>query len=229
MGLRLRGTLDEELKAILADVQRMGEWAKGMVRDAVRALLERNGQLAREVVRRDDEVDSLDVDIEVRCIRLIALHHPVAGDLRKAGTALKVIADIERIGDHAVDIAKKALRIMEMGEEPGVVDISGMAERVLGMLDKALRALLEGDMELVMEVVEEDEPVDAFYRELFDQLVNFGRKHPEKVELMAQLLMVIRFLERVADYATNIVERVAYMQAGNIHLVPRHRPESPPL
>lgn len=226
MLVKPRRTLDEELGGILADVRRMGDLAQGMVRDAVRALTEGDEELAREVIKRDDEVDALDLEIETRCIRLIALHHPVARDLRKVGTALKVIADIERMGDHAVDIAKKALRIKGLGGEPHIVDIRGMAEKVLSMTEKALKAFVQGSVDLVMEVVREDEVVDEFYRKLFNQLVEHGRRHPERAELVAHLLMVIRFLERVADHATNVVERVAYMQTGNIHLVPRHRPES---
>ena len=210
----IRQVFDEELAALEHDVLEMGSLADLMVQRAVESIVDLNVDKAMDVVQRDDEVDQHDLQIESRCLKLLALHHPAAGDFRTVGATLKVITDIERIGDLAVDIAKAGMKIEKVLGDSKVVDIPRMASVARSMFRKALQAYAQRDLALVAEVTDMDDQVDELFRQLRAQIHNDMVSSPEHVVADSWLLLAIHHIERIADHAVNIAERVSYMVTG---------------
>jgi phosphate transport system protein len=186
------------------------------VQMAVQALLERNAALARTVEGRDDDIDKREVEIEEDCLKILALHQPVAIDLRFIIAAMKINNDLERVGDLAVNIARKALSFIE---EPAIeirLDIAGMWQKTHAMLRDSLDALVNLDGPLAIDVCRRDDEVDRIKREIRVGAEEQIRREPEKVRPLMRLLAVSRNLERIADCATNIAEDVIYMSEGRI-------------
>ena len=162
----------------------------------------------------DDLIDSMQVEIEDRCISLIARQQPVATDLRILGTGLKITTDLERIGDHAFDIAKIVLLI---GDEPLIkplVDIPRMAVMAQSMLEDSLQAYLKLDIQLAEKVCRDDDLVDQLYHQVFRELLTYMLEDPKKINQATQLIFVARYLERIADHSTNVAEWVIYLVTG---------------
>ena len=181
---------------------------------AVDALARRDKALARQVMDGDDVIDAMQVDIEDRCISLIARQQPVAKDLRILGTGLKITTDLERIGDHAFDIAKIVLLI---GDEPLIkplVDIPRMAVMAQSMLNDSLQAYLKLDIGLAEKVCRDDDMVDQQYHQVFRELLTYMLEDPKKINQATQLIFVARYLERIADHSTNVAEWVIYLVTG---------------
>jgi phosphate transport system protein len=218
---------DEQLDALRRQLLEMGSDADGMLAKAMRALTEQNVPLAEEVIAADDAMDSLDLQIETGCMRMIALQQPVARDLRLIGTALKIITDLERIGDHSVDIAKAARHLARETFFKPLVDIPRMAASVRQMLRDALASFVNHDLELVDKVVAADDEVDRMFHQLRNELHDFMRRDPSIVVQASWLLFVAHYLERIADHAVNIAERVYYVETGNlVQLAKSHRATS---
>jgi phosphate transport system protein len=221
----LRVRFDNSLSGVRDNLSAMGAKVDSMVAAAVAALLERDGAAAKEVMRRDDEVDALDLGIEEQCLRLLWSQQPVAADLRVVGTAMKAITDLERIGDHAVDIAKIALELNEMLPPPPVVDLARMSEAALHVLHEALRGFASEDMSHVKVAVAGDDTVDALYARARADLDAATARDPENAIAYNRLSIVALYLERVADHAVNIAERVAYLLTGDFAQLARsHNP-----
>lgn len=216
-----RQVFDEELGALEHDLLEMGALADEMVQMAVESLCELNVDEALEAVGRDDEVDQHDLQIENRCLKLLALHHPAASDLRTVGTAMKVITDIERVADLAVDIAKAGMKIEKVLGDSKVVDIPRMASIARSMFRKALQAYARRDLELVKEVIEMDDQVDELYRELRAQIHSDMVAEPQHVVADSWLLLAIHHIERIADHAVNVAERVSFMVTGQFRQLAR--------
>jgi phosphate transport system protein len=194
----------------------MGSEADSMVAQAVLSLTEQDAELAEEVINRDDIIDGQDIKIESECMRLIALQQPLARDLRLIGTALKVITDLERIGDHAVDIAKIARQLaLETFYKP-LVDLPRMADCVRSMLRDAMSAFVNHDLTLVDNVVTADDEVDTLFHNLRDELHAVMQRDPTLVVQGSYLLFVAHYLERIADHTVNIAERVYYVETGSL-------------
>lgn len=210
----IRQIFDEELDALEHDVLEMGSLSDNMVQLAVESLVELNVDKAMEVIRKDDEVDQHDLDIEARCLRVLALHHPAASDFRTVGAALKVITDIERVADLAVDIAKAGMKIEKMLGDSKVVDIPKMGSLARSMFRKALQAYAQRDLGLVKEVTEMDDEVDELFRQLRAQIHKDMLAEPQHVVADSWLLLAIHHIERIADHAVNVSERVSYMVTG---------------
>jgi phosphate transport system protein len=202
----------------------MGTFVESMLHKAVRALEQQDVALAREVIDEDDVADDMDLSIEQNCMRLLALQQPMSRDLRTIGTVMKVIADVERIGDYSVDIARTAVRLAGAEYFKPLVDIPRMGEIVRGMLRNALEALVARDLNLVGDVIARDDVVDELWHGLRDELEHIMEERPETVTQAVALLLVARYLERVADHTVNIAERVAYMETGKLEtLATSHR------
>ena len=211
-----RQAYSEKLKDLEQDLLRMGVAVEEAIAKAVEALKLRNTKLAEDVMDSDDVIDELDVVIEMKCLQLIALQQPMAKDLRVIGTVLKIITDLERMGDHAYDIAKIA---KTLGKDPitfPLDDLVGMAELSKRMVKHAVDSFINHDIDLAHKVLEDDDAVDEMYIRVFDRLTAFIKSEPDQAVLGANLLLVDRLLERISDHATNIVERVAYMETGNL-------------
>jgi len=210
----IRQNFEQELEMVRQDLVRMGQVVRDSIKDAVTALAKRDKALAQQVMDGDDIIDAMQVDIEDRCIALIALQQPVATDLRILGTGLKITTDLERIGDHAFDIAKIVLLI---GDEPLIkplVDIPRMAEMAQSMLNDSLQAYLKLDIQLAEKVCHDDDMVDQLYNQVFRELLTYMLADPQKINQATQLIFVARYLERIADHSTNVAEWVIYLVTG---------------
>jgi phosphate transport system protein len=221
---RTRQAFDEQLEQLERQLLEMGTFVESMLHKAVRALEQQDVALAREVIDEDDVADDMDLSIEQNCMRLLALQQPMSRDLRTIGTVMKVIADVERIGDYSVDIARTAIRLAGAEYFKPLVDIPRMGEIVRGMLRNALQALVARDLNLVGDVIARDDLVDELWHGLRDELEQIMEGRPETVTQAVALLLVARYLERVADHTVNIAERVAYMETGKLEtLATSHR------
>jgi phosphate transport system protein len=186
----------------------------------MKSLLERDSDLARDVIEADDQINRLDKEIEERCIDLVALRQPVARDLRFIATAIKINGHLERIGDMAVNIAEKAI---SLNEEPPVkpyIDLPRMSDTTQDMIRKSLDALVREDCDLADEVIREDEKVDNLHEQIFRELVTFMLEDPRTIHRALLIMQISKNLERISDHATSIAIMVIYLATGrNI----RHR------
>ena len=216
---------DAELTHLKEMLLREGGLVEAAGRAAVRALTERDSALARRVIGEDDQLNALENEIDEECIRLIALRQPKAGDLRLITTSMKINTDLERMGDLAVDMAERAL---ELNGEPPIkpyIDIPRMAELAQGMVKDALDAFIRGDAVLAQAVIGRDDAVDALTVQIFNELMIFMVRDPEIIPRAARVTYVAKYLERLADHATNIAEMVIYLVKGQLvrHLHPEDR------
>ncbi|WP_199883739.1 phosphate signaling complex protein PhoU [Anaerosinus massiliensis] len=201
----------EELEALRKEISKMGMAVDQGLRDSINALVNRDIQLAKQVMLNDDLVDEMNVKIEDSCMLLIARQQPIARDLRIIATGLKISTDLERIGDHAHDIAKTATEFDEQAFIKKLVDIPQMAEYAGKMLQDAILAYNTFDVALAEQVCLDDDRVDMLYAKTFRELSKFVVDDPIKVKQATQLIFIARYLERVADHATNIAEWVIYL------------------
>ena len=186
------------------------------VQKAVTAMVERDLQLAALVIASDQIIDDAEVDVEEECLKALALYQPVAKDLRYIVAVLKLNNDLERIADLAVDIAQQVAPLAAENCIPYPVDLMPLASRTQSMLRKALDALADVDCSAAYAVCAADDEVDAMHRDVYAQVKALVRAQPEKASALIHLLSVSRYLERVADLATNIAEDVIYMMEGEI-------------
>lgn len=186
------------------------------VRDAVRALLQRDEELAGRVEYRDKDVDGREIEIEEECLKILALYQPVAVDLRLLVAALKINNDLERIGDLAVNIARKGRALADVPAFTIPFDLGGMSEKVEAMLHDSLDALVNLDANLANDVCSRDDAVDAMKREIRVGAEEMIRKNPDDTPPLMRVMAAARNLERIADCATNIAEDVIYMIEGKI-------------
>jgi phosphate transport system protein len=201
----------EELETLKQTLLAMGGLVEDQIRRAVRALVERDSDLAQDVIDRDREVNAYDVEVDEKCVELLALHQPTAGDLRFITTAMKIVTDLERIGDQAVNIGQ---RVVELNREPQLkpyIDLPRMADRAQRMVKESLDAFVARDTELARQVCGEDDAVDALKEQIFRELLTFMMEDPKTIPRAIRLILISRFLERVADHATNIAEMVIFM------------------
>jgi phosphate transport system protein len=206
----------EELEALKQTLLAMGGLVEDQIRRVMRALLERDDVIAQEVIERDRQVNAYDVEIDEQCVSLLALHQPAAGDLRFITTAMKIVTDLERIGDQAVNIAQ---RVLELNREPRLkpyIDLPRMAERAQRMVKESLDAFVARDTALARQVCGEDAEVDALKEQIFRELLTFMMEDPRTIPRAIRVILISRFLERVADHATNIAEMVVYLVEGKM-------------
>lgn len=223
-----RTVVDVELSKLEHDLLEMGSIAERMVAKAVDALCELNVTEAMSVLREDDEIDLLELEIEGRCLRMLALQQPIGSDLRTVGTAMKMITDIERVGDLAVDIARVALKIEKELGDTRVIDIPRMASVARAMFIQSLEAYVKRDLQLVQSVIKQDDEVDELYRQLRGQIHESMRRQPELVVADSWLLLAIHHIERIADHAVNVAERVHFLVTGEFkQLAASHRSDNP--
>ncbi len=220
---RMRQSFDEQLALLNERLAEMGAFVGQMLGDSVQALQQQDVELANQVIARDDVADEMDLSIEQMCMRLLALQQPMSKDLRIIGTALKVIADLERIGDYSVDIARTARVLADQTLFKELVDIPKMARIVQRMVDKAMEAFRTFDFDTIQQVVDDDEAVDQMWYALLNELIQAMQQRSEIVYQAVYLLLVARYLERTADHAVNVAERVAYVITGELQtLAPSH-------
>ncbi|MDO6354648.1 phosphate signaling complex protein PhoU [Caloramator sp. CAR-1] len=206
----------QNLEEVKHKVLRMGSLVEVIVDKAVTSLKEQNLELAKTIVEEDDKIDAMDLEIEMDCMKLLALQQPLAKDLRTIATALKIITDLERMGDHAVNISKITL---EIGKEPLIkplIDIPRMAKIAQEMIRLSLDAFVKEDIELAKKVAQMDQEVDDIYQAIIDELLEMIVKDPSITKQATKLMFVGRYLERIADHTTNVCERIIYMVTGKL-------------
>jgi phosphate transport system protein len=219
---------DEELDAITAELARMGGLAETEVIDAVRAIAKRDIALAQTVIARDTKLDDLEVDIERKAIRLIAIRQPVADDLRRTVAAMKISMNLERCGDLAKNIAKRALVIASAEPiTPLARSIERMGQLVASRLKDVLDAVASRDVERAIAVWSRDREVDEHYDSIFRELLTYMMGDPRTIAACAHLLFVAKNLERIGDHATNIAEVLHYEITGV--LLTEQRPKADAL
>ena len=211
-----RKAFDEELNKLQEDLADMGAVVENMLGKAIQALMNRDVKLADEAVKMDDIVDRYNLDIEGRALKLLALQQPMARDLRTIAAAMKIITDVERGGDYAVDIALLAKRLAEAPLFKPLEDIPKMAKMVKEMLRETLKAFVTCDLNLVQHMISLDDDVDHLYHSLYDELTGYIKKDPKLTDQAVPLLLIARYLERIADHITNIGERIYYMETGEL-------------
>ncbi|MBP2653227.1 MAG: phoU [Firmicutes bacterium] len=209
-----RQSYDQELEALRQDLIAMGRMVSSAIQDAVDALARRDKTLAQAVMVGDDIIDKMEADIEDKCMVLIARQQPLARDLRIIGTGLKITTDLERMGDHAYDIAKITFKLDNQPLIKPLVDIPRMAAMCQKMLNEALEAYVALDIGLAEQICQADDEVDNIYQQVFRELLTFMMEDPHTISQATQLIFVARYLERVADHCTNIAEWTIYLVTG---------------
>jgi phosphate transport system protein len=202
---------DEELAGLQQTLLAMGGLVEDQIRRAMRALTERDDALAQDVIDRDRQVNAYDVEVDEKSVELLALHKPAASDLRFITTIMKVVTDLERIGDQAVNIAQRALELNPEPQLKPYIDLPRMAERAQRMVKESLDAFVGRDTGLARQVCGEDAEVDSLKEQIFRELLTYMMSDPKTIPRAIRLILISRFLERVADHATNIAEMVIYM------------------
>jgi phosphate transport system protein len=205
---------DEELSELKKRILAMGGMVEKMIADAMRALIERDGDLARSVIQFDHEVNLKELEIDDQAINLLAMRQPVASDLRLITMAMKINTDLERMGDAAVNLSERALELLEEGPLKPYVDLPRMAALVQEMVTDALNAFVDRDLPKAQLVIESDDVIDALYLQIFRELLTLMMSDPRAIARGIRVIFVAKYLERIADHATNIAEMVTFLIEG---------------
>jgi len=209
-----------EIEHLKNELLELGALIEERVALAVKSISSRDRRLAQKVIDGDTEIDQLEVELEENCLKTLALHQPVAVDLRVIIAVLKINSDLERVGDFAVDIAERGVYFATHAEVTHPFDFLDMANKAQQMLRKSLDALVNLDITLAKEVCAADDAVDDIHRNMFQLVEKAIKIHPHHTEQYLNYLSVSRYLERIADHATNIAEDAIYIVEG---YVVRHR------
>ncbi|MBE0598540.1 MAG: phosphate signaling complex protein PhoU [Desulfuromonadales bacterium] len=203
----------EKLKKMILELAAVAEEG---VQQAVESLERLDVELAQQVIRNDDQIDQMEVDLEEECLKILALHQPVAIDLRFIVSVLKINNDLERICDLAANVAERTLGVAAEGRVPVPFDVAYMGGKVQSMLKGALDALVNRDIAAARQICRMDDEVDAIHKDNYRLVKEQIRHFPERIDSLIQYTSVSRHLERIADLATNIAEDVIYMIEGEI-------------
>src|SRR5271155_5245639 len=201
---------EEDLRGLRAGLLKMGGLVERQIAEAVDALVNRDSEHAREVIARDEEVNRMDNDNDEQCIRLLALHQPTASDLRFITT------DLERIGDNAVNICERTLELNEVPQLKPYIDLPRMAEIAQSMVKDSIDAFMRDDTDLADQVIARDDEVDLLNYQVYRELLSYMAEDPHTIASATRLLFVSKYLERIADHATNIAEMVTFMVKGKM-------------
>lgn len=211
-----RTLFDQELTELKSGVLRMGSMVEQAIAESMRALVDRDNALAKDVIARDQEVNELHRLLRERAFMIMATQQPVARDLRLIVSFQQMVMELERMGDHAVSIARAALRLNNMPQLKPYIDLPRMAELTEQQVHDILGAVIEADQERARVIAERDDEVDVLYHRLWDELVSYMVNDPSTVERAAILLFLAKDLERIADRVTNIAEDVVFLHTGRI-------------
>ena len=209
-----RAQFENELKQLHIEIIEMGSAVENAIDDSIRAFKNNDLALCQAIIENDQSIDDMEKKIESKCLWLIAREQPIASDLRKITTALKIAADMERIGDHAADIAELTLRIADENAFSNSGRILQMAEAAIEMVRSAVTAYVNSDLRLARITEEKDDEVDDYFNQIKKDLaVVFGHQ-PQYIDHAIDLLLIAKYLERIADHAVNICEWVHFSQTG---------------
>jgi len=217
-----RHFFDKELEELHLEMIKMGSLVEESIENTIIALKKQDTELARKIFKNDDIIDDMETKIERMCLNLIARQQPLAGDLRTISAALKIITDMERIGDHSSDIAEITIRMANEKYIKPLIDIPKMAELAKQMVNKALDAYVKQDIELAKEVCDSDDAVDDLFSKIVLELINIMKNDTQTTEQAINFMFIAKYLERMADHATNIGEWVVYNVTGEHEHLTRH-------
>jgi phosphate transport system protein len=216
---------EEQLKKLREEILYMGGMVEDQIQKAIKSLVDRDSALAEMIIERDHEVNRLDVEIDDLCIRLLALHQPAGRDLRFITTGLKITTDLERIGDMAVNVCERALELNQEAQLKPYIDIPRMARIAQRMIRESLDAFVREDTELALKVCKNDEEVDQLNSQIFREVITFMIEDTHTINRAMKISSISKYLERIADHATNIAEMVIFMVKGKSI---RHLKQLPP-
>jgi len=214
---------EQDLRDLREKLLAMGGKVEGQIADSMRALSERDSLLAKKVQEDDAAVNRLEVEIDDLCRRILALRQPAASDLRLITTALKIVTDLERIGDLAVNVAERALDLSQVPPLKPYVDLPNMASLAQDQIRRALDAFVRADPLLAEDVLRGDEQIDALFLKVFNELLEFMAQDAQTIRRATGLMFVAKHLERAGDHAMNVAEMVVYMVRGTDIRHPRSR------
>ncbi|GIO04315.1 phosphate transport system regulatory protein PhoU [Brevibacillus reuszeri] len=211
-----RHAFEEQLDVLHRKLLTMGTLVEEAIHKSIKSLVERDMMLAEQVITSDPVINDLEQEIQSECFRLIALQQPVGSDLRLLGTMLKLVTDLERMGDHAVSIAKTTRRLMAEPYVKPLIDIPLMADHVKAMVRDCLNAYIARNKEAAEEIAARDDIVDKLFSTIFRDLIEVMTKNGTAISQGTHLLLVAQYLERIADHVTNICEWIIYMSTGKM-------------
>jgi len=220
--------LEREIESLKQQLLLLAGKVEANLRSSIRAVRDRDGELARQIVESDLEIDQMEVDLEEECLKILALHQPVTDDLRFIVAVLKINNDLERVGDLATNIAKYARKLADQPPFTIPFDFYGMAEKAAIMVKTSLDALVQKDRAAAEQVIEADDEIDRIHEEMFVRVEEEICSKPERVGLQLNFIGLSRSLERIADMATNIAEDVIYLIDGEIVRHQKKKSDEPP-
>ncbi|RKX79513.1 MAG: phosphate transport system regulatory protein PhoU [Spirochaetes bacterium] len=211
----MREHFNKEMDELNQEILKMGTLVQESLRKAIEALEDKDSASAKKIIADDERINVLQQEIEDRCAALIAREQPVASDLRRIITVLKIVSNLERIGDHSVHMAKTTIRIANQNSlDPIIHMLPSMAEIGISMVGDALTALLNSDTEKAREISKRDDQIDDFRNRLFHEVIVYMKNNPDIIPQATDLLFIIRFLERLGDHVTNICEWIVFSNTG---------------
>jgi phosphate transport system protein len=207
-------SFDEELATLKEKILLMGSKVEESIRLALKAIVDRDSRLAKKVIQSDRDINDIEIEIDEICHRLLALHQPMAGDMRFITSAMKINSDLERQGDLAVNMAERALTLNEVAPLKPFIDIPHMANITQEMVKVSLDSLVNRDSKMARSVCERDDEVDNLNDQIIRELISYMLEDRANIKRALDLILVSRYLERIADHATNVAEDVIYMVEG---------------
>ncbi len=206
--------LEDEISKLKKMLFEMATSIEEMIAKSIKALKDSNMIMAEEVIKSDAKINQMEIEIDEQCIRILALQHPEAEDLRTVTMVMKINSELERIGDHAANIAEKAIYLADKMPVKPLIDIPRMADKAIEMLQESLDAFVNKDAELAVAVCKKDDEVDALEPQIVRELITYMISDPQTIDRALTLILIARDIERVADLATNIAEDTYYIASG---------------
>lgn len=210
---------DQELEALNEELNKMSEVVAQAIEDSFEALNTNNTALAKEIIKNDSIVDDMERSIESHCLALVLRQQPVARDLRHISTALKVVTDLERIGDHAADIAEITIRLNSEGSCEAIKHLPPMVESVKSMVREAIGAFIARDADKAQQIIVQDDIIDAFFDKVKSEVIKLLKKDGDQSDSAIDLLMIAKYLERIGDHAVNVCEWTEFSDTGAVNNV----------
>lgn len=210
----VRLSFESSMEELHNDIIKMGEMVEKQLYNAVKSVLNKDFVMAEEIIKKDDKIDAFEKDIEDKAIKLIATQQPLAGDLRNIFTSTKIVTDLERIADHAVNISKMVIKIKNSSIEQELILINDIGEIILNMLRESLNSYVEGNVKKAYEVCAMDDEVDRLYGVVFGQIIHSINERNKDIDTIYRILLAYKYLERVGDHITNICEWTIYLVTG---------------
>lgn len=210
----MRNVMRNKIKSLNAELMEMATLVEKQIYDSINALKNQNNELAQEVIKNDDKVDNFQKEIEEKCIKIIATEQPVAKDLRSLYTTSKIVTDLERMADYAVDISKAVSRVQGINFSEDVSPVWEMVDIVTKMIKSAIEAYINGDVDHAYEICDMDDRVDALYQGMFSVVLKNMSHNEAMLNQGTQILFVSKYLERIGDHVTNICEWIIFHKKG---------------